>query len=80
MAKMPNPDQHPHLTELPQLSNADAGSSGGDVGLDVGLDVGVGVGAPTELHRPGIPASDARMYESDTASHLDLCIDLSSQN
>jgi len=68
MATMPKPDQHPHSTELPQLSNTDAGSSGGAptaVGLPVGDCVGeplgahvsppVGIAVGEVLHRPGIP-------------------------
>jgi len=49
MATMPKPDQHPHSTELPQLSNTDAGSSGG-APTAVGLPVGDCVGEPLGAH------------------------------
>ena len=49
MAMMPTPDQHPHSTELPQLSNTDAGSSGG-APTAVGLPVGDCVGEPLGAH------------------------------
>jgi len=48
MATMRKPDQHPHSTELPQLSNPDAGSGGAPTA--VGLPVGDCVGEPLGAH------------------------------